>query len=112
MVGDDYVDARTAQLGDRFPCACPAIASEDNGSVVLDRGANSRGAEIVTVLDSSRNKGNGLGAEFAQRAVHDRRRADTIHVVVAVNENGFTFSAGASKTIDGFGETTHREAIV
>src|SRR5437867_4159389 len=80
--------------------------------MILDRSANSGGAQIIAILDASRNERNCLRSEFAKCARHDRCRTNSVDVVVAVNQYDFAVIARSRESLDRFGKAAHRETVV
>src|SRR6266542_2301365 len=112
VVGDDYVDAHFAEARDRHDRARSAVARDD------DLCTNSYGricagvAEVVTVFDATRDERRRLATESADGPYEQRGRADSVYVIVAVNENQFLRCDGTRETIDGAVEGEHRIRIV
>ncbi|HEU4658013.1 MAG TPA: hypothetical protein VFR97_10825 [Capillimicrobium sp.] len=85
VVGDQDVDARGARLGDLLDGRDRAVGGDEQ---LRARGGQARDrvrTQPVAVLEPAREIPVHLGAEGAQRAHEDRRRADPVDVVVAVD---------------------------
>ncbi len=100
VVGDDHVDPRGLQPVDRRVRARPAIARDDEARPACLRRAHARVAEVVAVRQPPRNERHDGAAERAERPHHERRRADAVDVVVAVDENGLLVPYGARDALD------------
>lgn len=111
MIGDDHIDAGAAKLRNRLTSARPAIAGNNYRRVMFDRSAHAGTAKVVSIFYATRNECDGLRSKLAERSHHDRRGADTIDVIIAVNEHGLAVCAGARESVDRLGKSTHRETV-
>ena len=112
MVGDDDVDARRLKRSDRAVRTGSAVARDHQLGSRLVRGVNTRLCQVVPVLQPARNEWNGVAAERHQCADHQRRRADTINVVIAVNENRLVLSERDGNSLHGAIEIGHAARVV
>ena len=92
VIGDDHVDPRRLKLGDRTVRARSAVAGDHQLGAAFLRGPHAGIAEIVAVLQATRNERHGIAAERVQRSRHHRRRTDAVYVVVAVDEDRLVFA--------------------
>src|SRR5438132_322834 len=87
MVSDDDIDSSAAETGNRRNSRGPAVTcdydlrSRRHGSV--DSGI----AQVIAILNAPGNKRSRLAPKDADHPGEDRRRANAVDVVVAVNEN-------------------------
>ena len=94
-----------------MPCDCSSAigpsALVPQSQVTTTRGAGSfRGAhagvgQIVAVLEAARDERHRVAAQRAQRSHHQRRRADAVDVVVAVDEDRLVVAERAHESLDG-----------
>ena len=112
VVGDDDIDSSLAQLGYGLSSTGSAVASDDHGCTILQRGLNTGFAQVVPIFNSSRNEWNRLRPKLAEGPRHDGGRADPIDIVVAVDEHGLAVLARASEPLDGLCEAEHGKAIM
>ena len=108
VIGDDDIDARFAQRADGLERARAAVARDDEAGAGFARGTYARLAQVVAVLQTSRDERNGTRAEVAQRSREERRGADAIDVVVAVNEHRLGVADRAHEPFDGDGRVRQR----
>src|SRR5688572_18085318 len=112
MVGDDDIDPGAAQLGDWLSRAGSAVAGDNHGCTLLQRGVNTGFAQVVPIFNSSRNEWNGLRSKLAKGPRHDRGGTDPIDVVVAVDEHGLAVLTRTSEPLNGLREPEHGKAIM
>ena len=58
-------------------------------------------AQVVAVFEAPRDERHRPRTEVTQRPREQRRRADPIDVIVAMNEHGLGVANGAHETLDG-----------
>ncbi len=112
VVGDDHVDPGATGRRHRIAGARAAIAREEHRRAPRDGGLDAGRREIVAVLDAARDERLGAPAEQADGAQEERRRADAVHVVVAVHEHELAGRDGARETLDGAIHVEHLRGIV
>src|SRR5688572_12781299 len=110
VVGDDDVDPGPAQLGHWLSSARAAVAGDNHGCTILQRGVNTGFAQVVPIFNSSRNEWNGLRSELAEGPRHDSGGADPIDIVVAVDEHGLAVLARASEPLNSLRKPEHGKA--
>src|SRR5438105_15483694 len=100
MVGDDDVDSGATKSRDRADGAGSAIASDEHLRRGCQRRVHAGVTQIVAILDASRNEWNRLPAQPANDAGENRRRTDTINVVVTVDEDQLLLADSAREPLD------------
>src|SRR5437867_8737679 len=112
MVGDDNIDAQPAETRNRRNSSRPAVTRDHDFCSRSDGSIDSRIAEVITILNASRNKRSCLTAQDTNHPSENRRRADPVDVVVAVNEDQLLLSYRARKPLDRFVHREEAEGIV
>ena len=92
---------RGAQVGDGGARAGAAVAGEHHGGAGRDGGVHAGRAQVVAVLEATRDERHHVAAERAERSRHQGGAAHAVHVVVAVDEDHLTGGHGG-------GEALHR----
>ena len=87
VVGDDDVDAGGARRGDLVDGGDRAVGGDQQLRPARGEALHGRGRQAVAVLGAAGQKPVDVGAERAQDADEDRRRADAVDVVVAVDRD-------------------------
>jgi len=95
VVRDDDLHPGRARGRDRVHRGDAAIAGDDDAGADALRLGESRGAEVIAVSQPVRDEGVHGGPRLAQHARQQGRGALTVHVVVAVHENGPRIVNGA-----------------
>ena len=85
VVGHDDVHARRARRGDLVDRRDGAVGGHQQGRAARRQALHRARVEPVAVLQAARQVPVGVAAQRAQRAHEDRRRADAVGVVVAVD---------------------------
>src|SRR5689334_15139629 len=100
MVRHDDVDATGLQLVNGPERARATVAGHDDSCPCLTSRLHSGGTEIVAVGEPMRNEWNGAATHAANGARQQRGGADTVDVVVAMNENGFSGANSGDQSLD------------
>jgi hypothetical protein len=87
VIRHDHIDSRLAQPRHRGKRGRAAIAGDDYLRTCTNRGIDSRITKVVPILETARDKRNRFAAEISNRARQERRRANTVDVIVPVYEN-------------------------
>ncbi len=85
VVGDDHVDALLSRHRDLSRRGDPAVDGDQELRAAVAQAVDRRGGEAIAIVLAARDQPVAVGAELAQRPNRDRRRADTVDVVVAVD---------------------------
>ena len=97
VVGDDHLEPGRARGGDLVDGRDRAVDGHQERRTPRREPLDGMQAEPVAVLEPAGQIPTDIGAERAQRADHDRRRADTVDVVVAMNRDP---AAGGDLALD------------
>ncbi len=87
VVGHDDVDAGGAGCGDLLDCGDRAVDGDQQAGAAFRQPLDRAQRKAVAVLDATRQEPVDVPAEAAQRTHEDRRRADAVDVVVAVDRD-------------------------
>ena len=85
MVGDDHVDAEPPGLFHLGDGGDAAVDGEDQLHALLGQARDRRRRDAVALLEPARQVPADVGADLPQRQHGERRRADAVDVVVAVD---------------------------
>ena len=112
VVGDDDVDSRSAEPRDGSNRSGAAVARDHDLCFRRDRGVDSGIAQVISVLDPTGNERHRLPAQSTDHAREDRRGADAVHIVVAVDKDQLLLAHSARQALDGFVHREEAEGIV
>src|SRR6266566_8291143 len=112
MVGDDNIDAHSVETCNRRNSSRPAVTRDHDFRSRSDGSVHSCIAEVITILNAARNKGCCFATQDTNHPSENRRRADAVDVVVAVNEDQLLLSYRACKPLDRFVHREETEGIV
>ncbi len=96
------------EVGDGFVRGGAAVAGHEHGRPGGNRGADTRFAQVVAVVDAVGRERDRIGAEVAERPDEDGGGAHPVHVVVTVNKDRFAGSNGGAQSIDRVRHSAHR----
>ena len=85
VVGDDHLHPQRPRERDLLDRGDPAVDRDEQRGAALGQPLDVGGAEPVAVGEPVGDQPVALGAQLAQRADQDRRRADAVDVEVAVD---------------------------
>src|SRR5258705_10955859 len=112
MVGDDDVDSGATEPRYRCNGTGTAITGHYDLCFRRDRRVDAGITQVVSVFDPPRNERHRLAAEPANRSGEDRRRADSVDVVISVDEHQLLLPYGTSETLDCLVHREKAERIV
>jgi hypothetical protein len=101
VIGDYDIDAISTQLSNRRDGVGATVARHHNSRFCFARSAHPSFSKVVAVTQTVGNERDYDSAARPECACQQRHRGDPIHVVIAVNENGFAGSGRADEPIDG-----------
>ncbi len=85
VIGDDHVHAETLRLLDLGDSRDSAVDGENELHALLGELGDCRGRNPVTLLEPAREMPDDVGTELTERQRRERRRADAVDVVVAMD---------------------------
>src|SRR5512132_4191937 len=112
VIGYDDIDARPAKPRNGRNCSSAAITGHDDFGSRGNRRVNAGIAQVVTILDATRDKRTRLAAQTANDARKNGRRADPIDVVVAMDEYELPLAYRAHQTVHSLVHRQEAERIV
>src|SRR5438876_185439 len=112
MVGDNNIDPHSAETRNRRNSSRPAVTRDHDLRSRGDGSVDSCIAQVIAILNAPRNKGSCLAAQNTNHPSENRRRADPVDVVVAVNEDQLLLSYRARKPLYRFVHREETEGIV
>ena len=112
VVGDDHVDPEPAGLVDLGDGGDAAVDREDELHAVLGEPRDRRRGDAVALLEPAREVPDDVGAELPQRQRRERRGADPVDVVVAVDADPLAPLDRGAEPLDGRGHVTEQERVV
>ena len=85
MVGDDHVEAARLRGSDLLGRRDPTVDRQEQAAALVGEPRDRVARDAVTFLEAARQVPLDVGAERAKRQDGERRGADAVHVVVAVD---------------------------
>src|SRR5262249_21046303 len=85
VVADDDLEPEPLRLGDLLDGRDPAVDGQDEAATLVGEARQRLAREPVALLESTRQMPVDVGSEIAERRYRERRRADAVDVVVAVD---------------------------
>ena len=102
MIGNHHIDPGRIQGSHRLPRTRPTVTGDHQRRPRTPRGLNPGTAKIVPVREAIRHKGDHVqGAQPAEHAHQQSRRAHTVNVVVPMHEDRFLRPDGIGDALDG-----------
>ena len=112
MVGDDHVDAEPPGLLDLGHGGDAAVDREDELHALLGQPRDRRRRDAVALLEAARQVPADVGADLPQRQHGERRRADAVDVVVAVDADPLVPLDRRSQALHGHRHVAEEQRIV
>jgi hypothetical protein len=112
VVGHDHVHSRRPGGGHLGHRRDPAVDGHEQVHSGRREPLHRGGREPVAVVEAARDLPGGIGAERTQGADEDRRRADAVHVVIAVHGDPGPALNVSEDQVAGGREPRERERIV
>ena len=112
VVGDDHVDAEPPGLLDLGDGGDAAVDREDELHALLGQARDRRRRDAVALLEPARQVPADVGADLPQRQHGERRRADAVDVVVAVDADPLAPLDRRSQALHGRRHVAEEQRIV
>ena len=112
MVGDDDLEPAPRRLGDLLDGGDPAVDRQDEPDPVVGEPAQRLARDAVALLEAARQVPVGVRPELAQDEDRECRRADAVHVVVAVDADPATCVDRGANALDRRRHVAEQERIV
>ena len=104
VIGDDDLEPARARVGDLLDRRDPAIHGEDEADAVLREPGKRVAGDAVAFLEPAREVPDHICAQLPEDEHGERGRADSVHVVVAVNADA---RAGPNRGPKAFDRSLH-----
>jgi len=112
VVGDHDVEPEGARLGDLLHGGDSAVHGQHEADTVAGETREGVARDAVALLEAAREVPVGLGAQLAQDEDGERRRADAVDVIVAVDADALAALDGGPDPLDRHAHVAEQERVV
>ena len=112
VIGDDHVEAARLRSRDLLDRCDPAVDGNEQAAAFVGEPRDRDVRDAVALLEAARQMPLDVGAERAQRQNGERRGADAVHVVVAVDADPLAGGDCRVDPVDRNGHVPEQERIV
>ena len=112
MVGDDHLEAARLRGSDLLDRRDPAVDGHEQAATLVGEPRDRVAGDAVALLEAARQMPFDVGAERPQRQDGERRGADAVHVIVAVDADPLSVGDRRADPVDRDGHVPEQERVV
>ena len=101
MVGHDHLEPERLRLRDLLDGGDPAVDGQDEADSLFHEPTERLARDAVALFEAAREMPDDVRAELAEEEHGERRRADAVDVVVAMDADPLAIGDGRANALDG-----------